>query len=61
MFGLMSSVYQNAIDETQRELDAVEHAISALNERADFLREYIEHTRRVMQRAPVALATTVTA
>jgi hypothetical protein len=57
----MSSVYQSVIDETQRELDAVEQAISALNARAEFLRDYIEHTERMMQREPVALATTIPA
>ena len=55
----MSSVYQNAIDETQRELDAVEQAINALNARAKFLRDYIEHTEQMMQREPVALAATM--
>ena len=55
----MSSVYQSVIDETQRELDAVEQAISALNARAEFLRDYIEHTEQMMQREPVALATTM--
>ncbi len=55
----MSSVYQNAIDETQRELHAIEQAISALNARAEFLRDYIEHTERMMQREPIALAATM--